>query len=145
MGERGLSRDDYNAMDTTAWVRALANDRYSLSYYPYSGEDGFGYHGRPISISDGTRCVAPSEDTIMSGAYTPLSGPLLTYVNKEALKSPVGLAFAAFYITNVVGTSRELMSPLTQISEKQHNTNIDKLSMRSGSGNLNRGISGIAA
>ena len=129
MGERGLSRDDYSVMDTTAWVRALANDRYALSYYDYHGEDGHGYHGRPISISDGTRCVAPSEDSIMSGAYTPLSGSLLTYVNTEALKSPAGLAFAAFYITNMVGASRELMSPLTQISEKQHNTNIDKLSI----------------
>ena len=42
--------------------------------------------------------VAPSDETILSGQYKPLSRPLFLYVNKKALARPEIVAFVKFYL-----------------------------------------------
>lgn len=43
--------------------------------------------------------VLPSEESIKSGAYTPLSRPLFLYVNRAALKRPATIAFLSYYLS----------------------------------------------
>ena len=42
--------------------------------------------------------VAPSDETILSGQYKPLSRPLFLYVNEKALARPEIVAFVKFYL-----------------------------------------------
>jgi phosphate transport system substrate-binding protein len=42
------------------------------------------------------KAVAPSEDTIQSGEYNPLSRPIFTYVNKKSLEKPEVLDYVKF-------------------------------------------------
>lgn len=43
--------------------------------------------------------ILPSEETIKTGTYKPLSRPLFLYVNKAALKRPVTAAFLEYYLS----------------------------------------------
>lgn len=43
--------------------------------------------------------IMPSEETIKTGTYRPLSRPLFLYVNKAALKRPETVAFLRYYLS----------------------------------------------
>jgi phosphate transport system substrate-binding protein len=42
--------------------------------------------------------VLPSDETIKTGTYSPLSRPLYLYVNKKAMQRPEVAAFLKFYL-----------------------------------------------
>ncbi len=44
--------------------------------------------------------VFPTQETVESGAYAPLSRPLFIYVNKASLKKPAVAAFLRYYISS---------------------------------------------
>jgi phosphate transport system substrate-binding protein len=48
--------------------------------------------------NDKTAGVAPTDETILSGKYSPLSRPLFLYVNKKSLDRPEVIAFLRFYL-----------------------------------------------
>jgi len=43
--------------------------------------------------------VAPTEETVKSGQYTPLSRPLFIYVNKASLKNPAVVEYVQYYLS----------------------------------------------
>lgn len=52
-----------------------------------------------VSVDAGKGCVAPSEETVLDGSYTPLSRPLYIYVNAGRLKErPQAKAFVEYYV-----------------------------------------------
>jgi phosphate transport system substrate-binding protein len=99
-GEEGASRADYTASeDDNVLVQGVAGDENALGYF------GFAYYVenddklKVLAVDNGAGCVTPSQDTIESGEYAPLSRPLYVYVTTDALARPEVAEFMRFYMT----------------------------------------------
>lgn len=121
MGKTGDSRGDYTASeDDNVLVQGIAGDKNALGYF------GFAYYEEnadklklvPVLNPRTGKAVLPSEQTIRSGEYYPLSRPLFIYVRKESASRPEVRAFVEFYLsrpdlvrsTGYVALSDELQS-----------------------------------
>lgn len=102
VGEEGASRGDYTASeDDNVLVQGVSGDKFSLGYF------GFAYYVEnqdrlkvvPVVDPDTNQAVTPSEETINSGEYSPLSRPLFIYVSKDAASQPQVQAFVRFFLT----------------------------------------------
>jgi len=101
VGKVDASRPDYTASeDDNILVQGIAGDTYALGYF------GYAYYAentdklKIVPIDSGSGPVTPTDQTINSGQYAPLSRPLFIYVNKESLKRPEVKAFVKFYMEN---------------------------------------------
>jgi phosphate transport system substrate-binding protein len=101
VGEAGASRPDYTASeDDNILVQGVAGDAYALGYF------GYAYYAentdklKIVPIDSGSGPVTPSDQTINSGQYVPLSRPLFIYVNEESLERAEVKAFVRFYMEN---------------------------------------------
>jgi phosphate transport system substrate-binding protein len=109
VGEARASRSDYTASaDDNVLVQGIAGDRNSLGYF------GYAYYAentdklKLVAVDSGGGCVLPTDDTIESGNYTPLSRPLFIYVSKESLNRPEVKAFVEFYMAHGQELTREV-------------------------------------
>ena len=100
-GEEGVSRDDYQPSENdNVLVQGVSGDAGGLGYF------GFSYYEQNqdslnlVSVDAGDGCVAPSDQTIQDGSYTPLSRPLFMYPSTEALKSLEVKAFMDYVLQN---------------------------------------------
>ena len=99
-GEEGASRADFTASeDDNVLVQGVEGDVNALGYF------GFAYYFenqermKAVEIDAGEGCVAPSEENVLAGIYTPFSRPLFIYVNKGAYESDETVkAFVDFYL-----------------------------------------------
>jgi phosphate transport system substrate-binding protein len=101
VGKEDASRPDYTASeDDNILVQGIAGDTYALGYF------GYAYYAentdklKIVPIDSGSGPVTPTDQTINSGQYTPLSRPLFIYVNKESLERAEVKAFVRFYMEN---------------------------------------------
>ena len=108
-GEAQLSRSDYTASaDDNVLVQGIAGDRNALGYF------GYAYYAentdklKLVAIDNGSGCVTPTPDTILSGEYKPLTRPLFIYINKESLLRPEVMAFVEFYLQHGEELTREV-------------------------------------
>jgi phosphate transport system substrate-binding protein len=99
-GEEGASRADYTASeDDNVIVQGVAGDENALGYF------GFAYYVenddklKVLGVDNGEGCVEPTQETIESGEYAPLSRPLYVYVSTEALARPEVAEFMRFFLT----------------------------------------------
>lgn len=102
VGKSKSSRTDYTpSSNDNDLVKGVSGDKHSLGYF------GYGYYAenksrlKVLSIASGddpAAAVAPSEETILNGSYTPLSRPLFIYVNKASLKNPQVAEFVKYYL-----------------------------------------------
>ncbi len=101
-GEEGVSRDDYTASaDDNVLVQGISGDTNALGYFGYAYYAQNADKMKVIGVDGGNGCVAPSDETVASGAYAPLSRPVFIYVNAENLKnSPELQAFIDYYLEN---------------------------------------------
>jgi phosphate transport system substrate-binding protein len=95
------SRADFSASeDDNLLVQGIAGDPYALGYF------GFGYYHenrdivKLVAVDAGMGPVAPSEDTIRSGQYRPLTRPVFLYVSASALSDAAVEDFVEFYLEN---------------------------------------------
>jgi phosphate transport system substrate-binding protein len=100
-GEEGASRDDYQpSEDDNVLVEGVAGDEGGLGYF------GFSYYEQNkdklnlVGVDGGSGCVTPSQDTIASGEYKPLSRPLFMYPSQKALSRPEVKAFMNYVVEN---------------------------------------------
>jgi phosphate transport system substrate-binding protein len=103
VGEAKASRADYTpSEDDNMLVTGVEGSKYSLGYfgYAYYGENKERLKLLGVDSGDG-KCVQPSEATVRSNEYKPLSRPLYIYVNKASLKKPEIVAFVKYYIDTV--------------------------------------------
>jgi phosphate transport system substrate-binding protein len=112
-GAVGASRSDYTASeDDNVLVQGVSGDVNSLGYF------GFAYYIenqdrlKLVGVDAGSGCIVPNPDTIEDGSYTPLSRPLLIYVNSASLARPEVRAFVDFYLD----AASELASQVGYIS-----------------------------
>jgi phosphate transport system substrate-binding protein len=108
-GRRGNSRTDYTpSSNDNVLIQGVEGDAGALGYFGYayytmnrsslralkivpSGETSAGKKSPPGGI-------APTDETIVSDQYRPLSRPLFLYVNRKSLKRPEVAAFLTFYL-----------------------------------------------
>ncbi|MGB3495385.1 MAG: PstS family phosphate ABC transporter substrate-binding protein [Elainellaceae cyanobacterium] len=99
-GEEGASRGDYTSSeDDNVLVQGVVGDVNAMGYFGYAyyfeNQDSM----KSLEIDGGEGCVAPTEENVLSGAYTPMSRPLFIYVSKNALEEdPAVQEFIDFYL-----------------------------------------------
>jgi phosphate transport system substrate-binding protein len=103
-GEAKASRADYTpSEDDNMLVTGVEGSKYALGYFGYAyyfeNKDRLKLVG--IDSGDG-KPVQPTEETVRSNEYKPLSRPLYIYVNKASLKKPEIAEFVQYYL-GVVG------------------------------------------
>jgi len=102
VGEEGASRGDYTASeDDNVLVVGVENNTNALAYFGYAyyveNQDSL----KAIAIDNGEGSpVKPTQQTIESGEYAPLSRPLFMYVKKSALQKDEVRTFVEFYMRN---------------------------------------------
>jgi phosphate transport system substrate-binding protein len=102
VGEKGASRSDYQqSEDDNVLVQGVEGDKYALGYF------GFAYYEentdklRVLGVDSGDGCVSPSQETIKSSEYKPLSRPLFLYVSTNAIERQEVQEYTKFYLDNV--------------------------------------------
>ena len=101
-GEGGASRTDYTpSADDNVLVRGVAGDKHSLGYFGYAYYSENKDKLKVVGIATGedlATCLKPTDESIESGRYVPLSRPLYLYVNVASLKKPQVAAFLKNYL-----------------------------------------------
>jgi phosphate transport system substrate-binding protein len=100
-GKARQSRSDYTASeDDNVLVRGVEGDRGGMGYFGYSYYIENKNRLKVLRVDGGNGCVGPSERTVQSRAYKPLSRPLFIYVKRESFRRPVVAAFIRYIILN---------------------------------------------
>lgn len=104
VGKAKSSRSDYTYnSDDNILVQGVAGDKYSLGYFGYAYYLANKDKLKVVKIAAGddvAEAVAPTDETILSGSYKPLSRPLFVYANKASLKKPQVAAFLRFLLND---------------------------------------------
>ena len=108
-GEEGATRPDYTASeDDNVLVQGISGDRGSLGYFGYAYYIENTDRLKVVAVDEGEGCVSPTEETINSGTYSPLSRPLFIYVNVAELQKPEVKAFIEYYMENAAELAVEV-------------------------------------
>ena len=99
VGKSGSSRGDFTASeDDNVLVQGISGSKYGLAFfglaYFHENEDKL----KLVGVDGGQGCVMPSLETVKNSTYTPLSRPLLIYINSSSLKNPKVIDFVHFYL-----------------------------------------------
>lgn len=94
---KAIRTDYFPSEDDNVLVKGVEGNRNAIGFF------GYAYYleeGKKLSaVAVGEKCVLPNETTINNGAYTPLSRPLLIYVNKNNLAKSSLKKFVEFYLS----------------------------------------------
>lgn len=100
-GEERACRKDFTASENdNVLVTGVSGDEHAMGYF------GFAYYEenrdklKIVPVVDNGAPVAPSQETINNGSYTPLSRPIFIYVSTEAAKKEHVKQFVRFYLEN---------------------------------------------
>ncbi len=108
-GKKGDSRGDYNANeDDNTLVKGIAGDEGALGYFGMAYYENNSDKLKIVPVDNNNGGVIPTQETVLSGTYAPLSRPLYIYINEKALSKPEVLAFVHFYIDNVEKLCKEV-------------------------------------
>lgn len=111
VGKAKASRGDYTASeDDNTLVQGVAQDVNALGYfgYAYYAENQDKLKAVAIAPSAGAPGVLPSDETVISGSYTPLARPLFIYVSEAAMQRAEVRQFVDFYFSEVSDLAREV-------------------------------------
>jgi len=109
VGKSKASRGDYLASeDDNVLVQGVSREKGALGYFGYAYYTENKDKLKVVAIDNGQGGVMPSEETLLSGKYVPLSRPLFIYVNTKALSRPEVEQFVEFYLRNVGKLAREI-------------------------------------
>jgi phosphate transport system substrate-binding protein len=117
VGEEGSSRKDYKASeDDNVIVRTVEGSRGGLGYLGHSYVAETASQLRAVEIDGGDGCVAPTNETVQNGSYSPLSRPLYIYVNRDALDERLEVdSFLNYILDNQRAIAKQAsFVPLTQ-------------------------------
>jgi phosphate transport system substrate-binding protein len=110
-GEEGVQTKDYNNVgeDDNQTVVGVQGSEGGIGYFGYSyfQENQEGLKAAEIENDKG-QCVAPSEESVQAGDYTPLGRELFIYPSQQALAKPEVKAFVDYYLANVNDIASEI-------------------------------------
>jgi phosphate transport system substrate-binding protein len=132
-GEEGVQRKDYNNVgeDDNATVSGVSGAPGGMGYFGFSFFEENADTLKALEIDGGDGCVAPSDETVQDGSYTPLGRELFIYPSAEALQDEVVREFVTFYIENEADiTEAAGFIPLT---DEQQQESLDKVEQLAGS------------
>jgi phosphate transport system substrate-binding protein len=116
-GRRGNSRTNYTpSSNDNILIQGVEGDTGAIGYFGYAYYTLNRGSLRALSIiptannTTGTAAsgIAPTDETILSGRYKPLSRPLFVYVNRKSLRRPEVAAFVTFYLEQAPGFVSEV-------------------------------------
>jgi phosphate transport system substrate-binding protein len=117
-GEEGNTRKDYQpSEDDNVLVQGVSGESGGLGYF------GFSYYEQNqdslnlVGVDAGDGCVKPSQESIASGEYKPLSRPLFMYPSQKALQRPEVKAFMDYVVENYQAISEA--SAIVPMSQEQ--------------------------
>lgn len=94
--------------DDNILVQGISGDKNGVGYMGYAyyleNKDKL----KIVPIDGGNGPVEPTNETIESGEYSPLSRPLFTYVKNESVKKPEVYDYVKFTIENAADLSEEV-------------------------------------
>jgi phosphate transport system substrate-binding protein len=100
-GEEGNTRKDYQpSEDDNVLVQGVEGSEGGLGYFGFSYYEQNADNLNLVGVDSGSGCVKPSQETIASGEYKPLSRPLFMYPSEKALRKPEVRAFMDFVVQN---------------------------------------------
>jgi len=111
VGKAKSSRGDFTASeDDNVLVQGVSRDVNALGFfgYAYYAENRDKLRAVPIVEKPGKPAVAPSEETVISGTYQPLSRPIFIYVNAKAIARPEVREFVQYYMTHGAKLAKEV-------------------------------------
>ncbi|AQQ54680.1 PstS family phosphate ABC transporter substrate-binding protein [Planococcus lenghuensis] len=91
-------------------VTGIQGNPYAIGFFGYAYYEANQDTLKVLGISEeGGEAVLPSPETIQDGTYTPLSRPLFTYVNNEALATEPQVAdFSVFILENAAEAAEQV-------------------------------------
>ena len=109
VGKAKSSRGDYTASeDDNVLVQGVSSDKGALGYF------GLAYFLenknklKLVGIDAGKGPVFPSDSTVTSGTYAPLSRPEFIYINSQSAGSEILKDFVRFYMANAPQLVKEV-------------------------------------
>jgi phosphate transport system substrate-binding protein len=129
-GTSRRSRSDYTASeDDNVTVNGVAGERGGMGYFGLSYYLENKSRLKLLAVDGGNGCVKPSNTTVQSRAYRPLSRGLFIYSKKKAFKRDVVAAFIRYIALNEAAISKKArFVPLTKAQlrklKRQYNTAI---------------------
>jgi phosphate transport system substrate-binding protein len=127
-GKAKSSRGDFTASeDDNVLVQGVAQDANALAFfgYAYYAENTQRLRAVPIVEKAGKAAVLPSEATVLSGTYQPLSRPIFIYINAKSMDKPEIKEFVSFYMKNVTKIAKEVK--YVPLSQKAYDINMEHL------------------
>lgn len=111
-GKAKLSRGDYTGSeDDNILVKGVSTDKFSLGYIPFSYyyENKAKLKALAILAPEKSKiATAPSQETIESGTYFPLSRPIFIYVAEKSYQRPEVKLFVEFFLSEGPALIREV-------------------------------------
>jgi phosphate transport system substrate-binding protein len=95
--------------DDNVLVTGVAGDVNAIAFFGYAYYVENNDKVKALEIDGGSGCVAPTDETINSNQYAPLSRPLFIYPNTDKAKArPELKAYVDFYLDNAQALSSEV-------------------------------------
>lgn len=108
-GKSKVSRTDFQpSEDDNIIVKGVQGDKGGLGFFGVAYYEENAATLTALEIDGGAGCVAPTSENINTGKYSPLSRPLLIYINKKAYDRPETKAFVDFYVANQSKLAKEV-------------------------------------
>ncbi|WP_445490410.1 phosphate ABC transporter substrate-binding protein PstS family protein [Niallia sp. 03133] len=106
--EKPIAQKATLSEDDNVLVQGVTGDKNSIGYF------GYAYYAenkdklKVVPIDGGNGPVEPTNETVKSGEYAPLSRPLFTYVKNDSLKKEEVKNFVDFVINNAGDLSEDV-------------------------------------
>ena len=103
VGKSNSSRGDYTASeDDNVLVQGVSTDKGGLGFFGLAYYEENKTKLKLVAIDDekGNGPVFPTDSTVRTGLYAPLSRPEFIYINAVSASSPVVQEFVKFYMEN---------------------------------------------
>lgn len=125
-----IRRDAQLSEDDNVLVTGVAGSKNAIGYFGYAyyieNQDSL----KIVPIDNGEGPIEPTEETINSGEYAPLSRPIYTYVNVESLQRPEVYDYVMF--TNEVVGDLALEVGYINLPEEKYAENTAKIEEAAG-------------
>jgi phosphate transport system substrate-binding protein len=108
-GTSKSSRGDYTASeDDNVLVQGVSSDRGALGYFGLAYFTENSRKLKLVGIDNGKGIVFPSDSTVTSGVYSPLSRPEFIYISSNSVNKPEVQQFVKFYMENAPALVKEV-------------------------------------
>ncbi len=111
VGKSNSSRGDYTASeDDNVLVQGVSTDKGGLGFFglAYYEENKTKLKLVAIDNEKGSGPIFPTDSTVRTGSYAPLSRPEFIYINAVSASTPVVQEFVKFYMENAPALVKEV-------------------------------------